>query len=200
MVSWKRIKRSPMDIHIIVKLKSSYEAWHELFANDADNPSKICEESKTLVGKADDATALVTLFDVDMAAMEAMAATALKEATVAKDAWAANALKALKEATDEKEEENVSDGEVQVTLTKAKSVGARSILQKAGKLSKSKKEKLLAAIRQRKKGDFGWRTLAVKMSETLNVEVRGHETARRTPILLTARSSTESTPVSPLPT
>ena len=63
-----------MDIHIVVKLKSSYEAWHELFANDADNRSKICDESKTLVGKADDATALVTLFDVDMAAMGAMMA------------------------------------------------------------------------------------------------------------------------------
>ena len=63
-----------MDIHIIVKLKSSYEAWHELFANDADNRSKICEESKTLVGKADDSTALVTLFDVDMEALGAMMA------------------------------------------------------------------------------------------------------------------------------
>ena len=63
-----------MDIHIIVKLKSSYEAWHELFANDAFNRSTICDESKTLVGKADDATALVTLFDVDMAAMGAMMA------------------------------------------------------------------------------------------------------------------------------
>ena len=63
-----------MDIHIIVKLKSSYEAWHELFANDADNRSKICEESKTLVGKADASTALVTLFDVDMEALGAMMA------------------------------------------------------------------------------------------------------------------------------
>ena len=61
-----------MDIHIIVKLKSSYEAWHELFANDAENRSKICDESRTLVGKADDATALVTLFNVDMQAMGAM--------------------------------------------------------------------------------------------------------------------------------
>ena len=61
-----------MDIHIIVKLKSSYEAWHKLFVDDADNRSKICDESKTLVGKANDATALVTLFDVDMPAMGAM--------------------------------------------------------------------------------------------------------------------------------
>ena len=61
-----------MDIHLIVKLKSSYEAWHELFVNDAENRSTICDESRTLFGKADDATALVTLFDVDMAAMGAM--------------------------------------------------------------------------------------------------------------------------------
>ena len=61
-----------MDIHLIVKLKSSYEAWLELFVNDAKNRSKICNESRTLVGKANDATAMVTLFDVDMAAMGAM--------------------------------------------------------------------------------------------------------------------------------
>ena len=54
----------------------------------------------------------------NLQAADAMAAKALKEATVAKDAWAANALKALKEATEEKEEEDVSDDEVQVTLTK----------------------------------------------------------------------------------
>ena len=63
-----------MDIHVIIKLKSSYEAWNGIFVNDADNRSKICDESKTLVGKADDSTALVTLFDVDMAAMGAMMA------------------------------------------------------------------------------------------------------------------------------
>ena len=61
-----------MDIHLIVKLKSSYEAWQELFVNDVENRSKICNEERTLFGKADDATALVTLFDVDMAAMGAM--------------------------------------------------------------------------------------------------------------------------------
>jgi hypothetical protein len=61
-----------MDIHLIVKLKSSYEAWHDLFINDAENRSKMCDESRTLAGKADDSTALVTLFDVDMEAMGAM--------------------------------------------------------------------------------------------------------------------------------
>ena len=61
-----------MDIHIIVNLKSSYEAWHELFVNDSENRAKICDENKTLAGKADDTTAMVTLFNVDMAAMGAM--------------------------------------------------------------------------------------------------------------------------------
>lgn len=63
-----------MDVHIIVKLKSSYEAWHELFVNDADNRSKICDEKKTLAGQANESTALVTLFGVDMEAMGKMMA------------------------------------------------------------------------------------------------------------------------------
>ena len=61
-----------MDVHVIVKLKSSYEIWHELFVNDAVNRSKICDESKTLVGQANETTALVTLFDVDGVEMGAM--------------------------------------------------------------------------------------------------------------------------------
>ena len=61
-----------MNVHVIVKLKSSYEAWHALFVNDRENRTKICDESKTLVGKADNTTALVTLFDVDMEAMAEM--------------------------------------------------------------------------------------------------------------------------------
>ena len=61
-----------MDIHIIVKLKSSYEDWHKLFLEDTDNRAKICNESKTLVGKANDKTAVITLFDVDEAAMKGM--------------------------------------------------------------------------------------------------------------------------------
>ena len=61
-----------MDVHVIVKLKSSYESWYELFTNDGDKITKICDESRTLVGKANDTTALVTLFDVDMEAMGKM--------------------------------------------------------------------------------------------------------------------------------
>ena len=63
-----------MDVHIIVKLKSSYEAWKELFDNDAENRSNICDESRTLVGQANDTTAIVTLFGVDMEAMGKMMA------------------------------------------------------------------------------------------------------------------------------
>ena len=65
-----------MDVHIIVKLKSSYEAWKELFDNDAENRSNICDESRTLVGQANDTTAIVTLFGADMEAMGKMMAGA----------------------------------------------------------------------------------------------------------------------------
>ncbi|MBH67249.1 MAG: hypothetical protein CMM58_02740 [Rhodospirillaceae bacterium] len=61
-----------MNIHVIVKLKSSYEAWHELFINDGHNRSKICDEERTLVGKANETTAMITLFDVDEEAMQFM--------------------------------------------------------------------------------------------------------------------------------
>ena len=61
-----------MDIHIIVKLKSSYEDWHKLFLEDTDNRAKICNENRTLVGKANEKTAVITLFDVDEAAMNGM--------------------------------------------------------------------------------------------------------------------------------
>ena len=63
-----------MDVHIIVKLKSSYETWKELFDIDADNRSKLCDENRTLVGQAIDTTAIVTLFSVDMEAMGKMMA------------------------------------------------------------------------------------------------------------------------------
>ena len=63
-----------MDVHIIAKLKSSYEAWQKLFVDDADRRSQICDESRTLVAKANETTAVITVFDVDMEAMGAMMA------------------------------------------------------------------------------------------------------------------------------
>ena len=61
-----------MDVHLVIKLKSSYDAWEEVFINHADVRSKICDESKTLFAKANDKTALVTIFDVDMEGMGKM--------------------------------------------------------------------------------------------------------------------------------
>ena len=61
-----------MDIHMIVKLKSSHEAWQEIFAKEAESCSKLCDESRTLFGKSDDTTTLVTLFNVDMEAIGTM--------------------------------------------------------------------------------------------------------------------------------
>jgi hypothetical protein len=61
-----------MDVHLIIKLKSSYEAWEEIFISHVDVRSLICDESKTLFAKANDTTALVTIFDVDMEGMGKM--------------------------------------------------------------------------------------------------------------------------------
>ena len=61
-----------MDVHLVIKLKSSYDVWEEVFINHADVRSKICDESKTLFAKANDKTALVTIFDVDMEGMGKM--------------------------------------------------------------------------------------------------------------------------------
>lgn len=63
-----------MDVLIIVKLKTNYQEWHALFAGDAERRSQICDESRTLVGQADEKTALVTVFDVDAEGMGAMMA------------------------------------------------------------------------------------------------------------------------------
>tara|TARA_B110001450_G_C17311410_1_gene355616 strand:+ start:98 stop:361 length:264 start_codon:yes stop_codon:yes gene_type:complete len=61
-----------MDVHLIIKLKSSYEAWEAIFISHEDVRSSICDESKTLFAKANDTTALVTIFDVDMEGMGKM--------------------------------------------------------------------------------------------------------------------------------
>ena len=63
-----------MDVHIIEKLKSSYEVWHQLFVSHSDTRSQMCDESRTLVAKANETTAIVTIFDVDIEAMGGMMA------------------------------------------------------------------------------------------------------------------------------
>lgn len=61
-----------MDVHLIIKLKASYETWKEVFIKHKEVRSKICNESKTLFAKANDTTALVTIFDVNMEEMGKM--------------------------------------------------------------------------------------------------------------------------------
>ena len=61
-----------MDVNVIVKIKSSYSAWVNIFDNDDENRGKICDDSKTLCGRVDDKTALINFYDVDMEAMDAM--------------------------------------------------------------------------------------------------------------------------------
>ena len=61
-----------MDVHLIIKLKASYETWKEVFIKHKEVRSKICNESKTLFAKANDTTALVTIIDVNMEEMGKM--------------------------------------------------------------------------------------------------------------------------------
>ena len=58
-----------MDLLIIVHIKSSYEAWKTVFDSDPAIRAKFADDSRTRVAKADDNTAMVQLFDVDMEKM-----------------------------------------------------------------------------------------------------------------------------------
>ena len=55
-----------MELMITAHLKSSYDSWKTLFDGDSVR-AEYCNESKTMVGKVDDKTALIVLFDVDKA-------------------------------------------------------------------------------------------------------------------------------------
>ena len=63
-----------MDLHIIVRLKASYEAWKSMFDDHAPVRADVCDDTRTLFGKASDTTALISIFDVDMEKMGAMMA------------------------------------------------------------------------------------------------------------------------------
>ena len=58
-----------MDLLIIVHIKSSYEAWKAIFNSNPATREEFADESRTRVAKADDNTAMVQLFDVDMQKM-----------------------------------------------------------------------------------------------------------------------------------
>ena len=59
-----------MNLMITAHLKQSFDNWKELFDNDSAR-AEYCDESKTMVGKVDDKTALIALFGVDQAKMNA---------------------------------------------------------------------------------------------------------------------------------
>jgi len=59
-----------MNLMITAHLKQSFDSWKELFDNDSAR-AEFCDESKTMVGKVDDKTALIALFGVDQAKMDA---------------------------------------------------------------------------------------------------------------------------------
>jgi hypothetical protein len=63
-----------MDLHIIVRLKASYKAWKSMFDDHAPVRAGVCDDTRTLTGKASDTTALISIFDVDMEKMGAMMA------------------------------------------------------------------------------------------------------------------------------
>ena len=60
-----------MNVLVIAHLKSSYEDWKSLFDADAER-ANFCDESQTKVGRVDEHTGMITLFDVDMEGMGKM--------------------------------------------------------------------------------------------------------------------------------
>ena len=51
-----------MDLHITVKLKSEFEVWKAIFDRDKFGRAGLCDESKTMVAKVDEKTAMIALF------------------------------------------------------------------------------------------------------------------------------------------
>jgi len=58
-----------MDLLIIVHIKSSYDGWKAVFDSNLVDRQEFADETRTRVAKADDNTAMVQLFDVDMQKM-----------------------------------------------------------------------------------------------------------------------------------
>ena len=57
-------------MNVIVKVSmANYDEWKEAFDNHAERAT-ICDESKTTVGKINDTSCIVMLYDVDMQGMK----------------------------------------------------------------------------------------------------------------------------------
>jgi len=61
-----------MDLLVVVHIKSSYDNWKAVFDADPAGRGKFADETRTRVGKVDEKTAMVQLFDVDMQKMSKM--------------------------------------------------------------------------------------------------------------------------------
>ncbi|MAV61606.1 MAG: hypothetical protein CMQ83_04545 [Gammaproteobacteria bacterium] len=61
-----------MDLCVVVHIKSSYDSWKAEFDNDLSGRSSWLDEERTTVGKVDDNTAIVQLFNVDMEKMKSV--------------------------------------------------------------------------------------------------------------------------------
>ena len=59
-----------MNLMITAHLKQGYDSWKKLFDGDAAR-AEFCDDSKTMVGRVSDDTALIVLFNVDQAKMNA---------------------------------------------------------------------------------------------------------------------------------
>ena len=55
-----------MDLLIIVHIKSSFDSWKAVFDADPGDRKDFADETRMQVGKVDDKTAMVQVFDVDM--------------------------------------------------------------------------------------------------------------------------------------
>ncbi|MBT4249685.1 hypothetical protein HOD84_05000 [bacterium] len=61
-----------MDLCVVVHIKSSYDSWKKEFDNDLSGRSSWLDEDRTLIGKVDEKTAMVQLFNVDMEKMKSV--------------------------------------------------------------------------------------------------------------------------------
>ena len=58
-----------MDLLIIVNIKSSYDSWKAIFDSNPADRQEFADDTRTRIAKADENTAMVQLFDVDMQKM-----------------------------------------------------------------------------------------------------------------------------------
>ena len=68
------------DLLVMVTMDNYYDWKEKAFDSDAERRATVCDESRTTVAKVDDNTAMVLMYDVDVAAMSSfMTAEAMEE-------------------------------------------------------------------------------------------------------------------------